>query len=58
MTENYSGRTTFGDIDFNPDQIEEYKMVFTEFDIDGDGTITVQVSPFSAPPLGFTRLRK
>ena len=44
MTENYSGRTTFGDIDFNHDQIEEYKMVFTEFDIDGDGTITVQVS--------------
>ena len=44
MTENYSGRTTFGDIDFTEDQIEEYKMVFAEFDIDGDGNISVQVT--------------
>ena len=44
MTENYSGRTTFGDIDFTEDQIEEYKLVFAEFDIDGDGNISVQVT--------------
>ena len=44
MTEDYSGRTTFGDVEFSSDQIDEYKVAFTEFDIDGDGTITVQVS--------------
>ena len=43
MTETYSGRTTFGDINFTPDQIEEYKEAFEAFDIDGDGTITSQV---------------
>ena len=43
MTETYSGRTTFGDINFTPDQIEEYKEAFEAFDIDGDGTITTQV---------------
>ena len=44
MTETYSGRTTFGDINFTPDQIDEYKDAFEAFDIDGDGTITTQVS--------------
>ena len=44
MTEAYSGRTTFGDINFTPDQIDEYKDAFEAFDIDGDGTITTQVS--------------
>ena len=28
MTETYSGRTTFGDINFTPDQIDEYKDAF------------------------------
>ena len=28
MTEAYSGRTTFGDINFTPDQIDEYKDAF------------------------------
>ena len=33
MTETYSGRTTFGDINFTPDQIDEYKDAFEAFDI-------------------------
>ena len=44
MTNAYSGRTKFGDVEFTDDQIDEYRVVFTEFDIDGDGTVTTQVS--------------
>ena len=44
MTNAYSGRTKFGDIEFTNEQIDEYRDVFTEFDIDGDGTVTTQVS--------------
>ena len=53
MTETYSGRTTFGDINFSPDQIDEYKDAFDAFDIDGDGTITTQVS---SPRLFYVQL--
>ena len=43
MSEKYSGKTKFGDVDFTEEQIEEYQEAFTEFDIDGDGTVTTQV---------------
>ena len=39
----YTGKTKFGDVEFTPEQIDEYKEAFTEFDIDGDGTVTTQV---------------
>ena len=39
----YNGKTKFGDVDFTSEQIEEYKEAFSEFDIDGDGTVTTQV---------------
>lgn len=40
----YQGRTKFGDVEFTKDQIADYKEAFTQFDIDGDGTVTTQVS--------------
>ena len=42
MTE-YVGKTKFGDVEFTKDQIADYQEAFTQFDIDGDGTVTTQV---------------
>ena len=42
----YQGRTKFGDVEFTTDQIADYKEAFTQFDIDGDGTVTTQVASF------------
>ena len=39
----YAGKTKFGDVEFTSEQIEEFREAFTEFDIDGDGTVTTQV---------------
>ena len=36
-------RRKYGEVEFDDDQLEEYKDAFTEFDIDGDGTITTTV---------------
>ena len=38
-----SGPRKIGDVDFSEQQVEEFKEAFSEFDIDGDGTITTQV---------------
>ena len=38
-----AGRRKFGSTEFNEQQMEEFREAFTEFDIDGDGTITSQV---------------
>ena len=43
MTE-YVGKTKFGDVEFTKDQIADYQEAFTQFDIDGDGTVTTQVN--------------
>ncbi len=43
MTE-YLGKTKFGDVEFTKDQITDYQEAFTQFDIDGDGTVTTQVN--------------
>ena len=32
-----------GDVEFNEQQLEEFREAFNEFDIDGDGTISSQV---------------
>jgi len=32
----------YGDVEFNDQQMEEFREAFTEFDIDGDGTISSQ----------------
>ena len=45
MTE-YVGKTKFGDVEFTKDQIADYQEAFTQFDIDGDGTVTTQVNHF------------
>ena len=39
----YEGKTKFGDVEFTSEQIADYKEAFTQFDIDGDGTVTTQV---------------
>jgi len=36
------GSRMFGGVEFTEQQMEEYKEAFTEFDIDGDGTITTE----------------
>ena len=38
-----SGPKKVGDVEFSDQQVEEFKEAFSEFDIDGDGTITTQV---------------
>ena len=43
MTE-YQGKTKFGDVEFTKEQIADYQEAFTQFDIDGDGTVTTQVN--------------
>jgi Ca2+-binding EF-hand superfamily protein len=40
---NSTGPRKIGDVDFSEQQVEEFKEAFSEFDIDGDGTITTQV---------------
>jgi len=37
-----SGPRKVGDVEFTEQQVEEFKEAFSEFDIDGDGTITTQ----------------
>ena len=38
-----AGPRKVGDVEFTEQQVEEFKEAFSEFDIDGDGTITTQV---------------
>ena len=38
-----TGPRKIGDVEFSEQQVEEFKEAFSEFDIDGDGTITTQV---------------
>ena len=47
MTE-YQGKTKFGDVEFTKEQIADYQEAFTQFDIDGDGTVTTQVNQFKS----------
>eukprot|EP00090_Calanus_glacialis_P014995 TRINITY_DN23888_c0_g1_i1.p1 TRINITY_DN23888_c0_g1~~TRINITY_DN23888_c0_g1_i1.p1 ORF type:complete len:165 (-),score=69.29 TRINITY_DN23888_c0_g1_i1:89-583(-) len=37
-----TGPRKIGDVEFSEQQVEEFKEAFSEFDIDGDGTITTQ----------------
>ena len=37
-----TGPRKIGDVEFTEQQVEEFREAFTEFDIDGDGTITTQ----------------
>jgi len=37
-----SEKKKYGDVEFNDQQMEEFREAFTEFDIDGDGTISSQ----------------
>ena len=39
-----AGPRKVGDVEFTEQQVEEFKEAFSEFDIDGDGTITTQVN--------------
>ena len=39
-----AGPRKVGDVEFTGQQVEEFKEAFSEFDIDGDGTITTQVN--------------
>ena len=43
QTVESSGPRKFGEVEFTEQQVEEFKEAFSEFDIDGDGTITTQV---------------